>query len=72
MKRMLLQHPSPTTRQIAAFWLGQVGELAAPALPDLETALADPANEQIKINIKAAIIRIRHSLHISENKTAST
>jgi len=72
VKRMLLQDPSPTTRQIAAFWLGQVGELAASALPDLETALVDPANEPIKINIQAAIIRIRHSLHISEKKTASS
>ncbi|MCP4783531.1 MAG: hypothetical protein GY903_08070 [Fuerstiella sp.] len=69
-KRRLLQHPDSTTRQAAAFWLGHLGELAAPALPDLEAMLTDPVNEDIAINVKAAIDRIRHALHVY--KTTST
>lgn len=63
LKRKLLQSPDATERQAAAFWLGHLGELAAPALPDLEALLADPASEDIKLNVEAAINRIRRATH---------
>ncbi len=55
LRRLVLHSPSAETRCSAATVLHRMEGRAIPALPDLEQALADPANELIRDDLAATI-----------------
>jgi HEAT repeat protein len=59
--RALIQHPDNVVRRRAAFAIGNMGQAATEAAPDLTTAAKDDPDETVRAKANEALVIIQRS-----------